>query len=208
MRRIFAERARRICCIDAGAGVALRKIGIYGGTFDPIHHGHLILAREARERLELEKVILVPAAVSPFKNAPTASAADRLAMLTAAIGDEAGFEVEEVELNRPPPSYTIDTIETIRAKEPAAELFYLVGQDNIAGLSSWHRFGDLQNAVRFVVLDRTGETSAHSHMVIRRTIDISATEIRKRVASHRSIRYLVPQAVAEIISRRRLYQEN
>lgn len=186
----------------------MRKIGIYGGTFDPIHHGHLILAREARERLELETIIFVPAAVSPFKNAPAAPAADRLAMLEAAIDGEAGFVIDRIELNRAPPSYTIDTVENIRAREADAELSYLLGQDNVADLSRWHRFKDLQKLVRFIVLDRTGEGANHPHIVVQRKIDISATEIRKRVASHRSIRYLVPEAVEEIIRRRRLYQEN
>jgi nicotinate-nucleotide adenylyltransferase len=186
----------------------LRKIGIYGGTFDPIHHGHLILAREARERLDLETIIFVPAAVSPFKDAPATSAPDRLAMLEAAIAGEKGFSIDRIELHRPPPSYTIDTIDSIRGREPNAELFYLVGLDNVADLSRWHRFDDLQKLVRFVVLDRTGEHVSHSHIVVQRKIDISATEIRKRVASHRSIRYLVPESVDEIIRRRRLYQEN
>jgi nicotinate-nucleotide adenylyltransferase len=186
----------------------LRKIGIYGGTFDPIHHGHLILAREARERLDLDTVLLVPAAVSPFRNVPAAPAPDRLAMLKAAITGETGFAIEEMELHRRPPSYTVDTIEKIREREKDSELFYLLGQDNVADLSKWHRFADLQRMVRFVVLDRTGDRAEHSHLVVQRKIDISATEIRKRVASGRSIRYLVPEAVEEIIRRRGLYQEN
>jgi nicotinate-nucleotide adenylyltransferase len=190
------------------ADPALRKIGIYGGTFDPIHNGHLILAREARERLELEKIILVPATVSPFKNATVASAPDRLAMLESAVANEPGFVIDQLELRRPPPSYTIDTIENIRPREPGAELFYLLGQDNVPDLTRWHRFDDLQKLVRFVVLDRTGGQANHSHIVVQRKIDISATEIRKRVASQRSIRYLVPEAVEQIIRERRLYQEN
>jgi len=186
----------------------LKKIGIYGGTFDPIHHGHLILAREARERLDLDRIIFVPAAVSPFKQSPAAFDADRLAMLRAAIQDEAGFVVDELELNRPPPSYTIDTVEEFRLREGDAELFYLIGQDNVPDLVKWHRYSDLQKMVSFVVLERAGEKADHPHLVISRNIDISATEIRNRVASHRSIRYLVPAAVEEIIQSRRLYQES
>ncbi|HEY4282156.1 MAG TPA: nicotinate-nucleotide adenylyltransferase [Chthoniobacterales bacterium] len=186
----------------------MRKIGIYGGTFDPIHHGHLILAREARERLDLETIIFVPAIVSPFKDAPVTGVTDRLEMLEAAIKGEPGFIIDPMELNRPPPSYTIDTVESIRGRERDAELFYLLGQDNVSGLSRWHRFEDLQKLVRFIVLDRTGEQASHPHFVVQRKIDISATEIRKRVASNRSIHYLVPTAVEEIIHRRGLYQEN
>src|SRR5712691_5900859 len=91
----------------------LKKIGIYGGTFDPIHHGHLILAREARETLDLEKLIFVPARIAPHKRAPFASAELRLSMLRAAVEGEGGFEVDDCELRRAPPSYTIDTIEEI-----------------------------------------------------------------------------------------------
>lgn len=186
----------------------LRRLGIYGGTFDPIHHGHLILAREARERLNLEAVVFIPAAVSPFKSATATSVADRLAMLQAAVVNEPGFLIDEIELHRPPPSYTIDTIEVIREREQDAGLFYLVGQDNVAGLPQWHRFAELSTMVQFVILDRTGSPPDHSFTVVHRKVDISATEIRNRVASRRSIRYLVPEAVEEIIRRRGLYQEN
>jgi nicotinate-nucleotide adenylyltransferase len=185
----------------------VRKIGIYGGTFDPIHHGHLILAREARERLGLEKIIFVPAAISPLKDLPTADAQDRVRMLRAAIKNETGFAMDEAELRRPGPSYTIDTIEEFRKREPDADIFYLVGQDNVPSLSNWHRFEELQKLVKFVVLDRTGEETNHPYLIVQRKIDISATEIRKRVASNGSIRYLVPEAVEEIIRREGLYQE-
>lgn len=129
-------------------------------------------------------------------------------MLEAAIAGQDGFSIDEIELQRRPPSYTIDTIEALRARDPSTELYYLLGHDNVADLPKWHRFSDLQKLVRFVVLDRTGEKANHPHLVIGRKIDISATEIRNRVASHQSIRYLVPPAVEEIICSRRLYQEN
>ena len=186
----------------------LKKIGIYGGSFDPIHHGHLILAREAREALDLEKVIFVPAAVSPFKRRAAAASCDiRLKMLHAAIEGEEGFAIDDCELRRPPPSYTIDTVEEIRRREGAAEIHCLIGEDNVKELAKWHRFAELTKMVRFVVLDRTGRQANHSYEVIQRKIDISATDIRKRVASQRSIRYLVPAAVEEIIRREKIYRE-
>jgi nicotinate-nucleotide adenylyltransferase len=185
----------------------LKNIGIYGGTFDPIHHAHLILAREAREMLALEEIIFVPAAISPGKDSPVASAQMRLSMLRAAVENESGFMVDECELNRPPPSYTIDTIEEIRRREADSEIYYLIGEDNLSGLASWHRFDRLQKMVRFVVLDRTGTQTNHPYQVVHRRIDISATEIRKRIASGRSIRYLVPPAVEEIIHQSNLYRE-
>jgi nicotinate-nucleotide adenylyltransferase len=187
----------------------LKKIAIYGGTFDPVHHAHLILAREAIETLGLEKVILVPAAISPLKKAaPVASGEVRLAMLRAAIKGEPGFEVDECELLRPPPSYTIDTVEEIRRRESDATLYCLIGEDNVEQLPRWHRFTELEKMVRFVVLDRTGKQPTHSYQLIHRRIDISATEIRRRVAQNESIRYLVPESVEEIIQREKLYREH
>ena len=185
----------------------MKKIGIYGGTFDPIHHAHLILAREAREILALEKIIFVPAAISPGKDSPVASAEMRLSMLRAAIKGETGLVVDECELNRSPPSYTIDTAREIRRREADSEIYYLIGEDNLSGLASWHCFEQLQKMVRVVILDRTGTQTNHSYQVVHRRIDISATEIRKRIASGRSIRYLVPPAVEEIIRRSNLYRE-
>jgi nicotinate-nucleotide adenylyltransferase len=183
------------------------KLAIYGGTFDPIHHGHLILAREAHERFGFEKVIFVPAAASPFKTAPVASAQMRLSMLGAAIEGEPGFELDDCELRRPPPSYTIETIEEIRTRRRDAQIYYLIGEDNLPTLEKWRRFDELRKAVQFIVLDRTGTPPDHSYPVVHRKIDISATEIRKRVASGQSIRYFVPQAVEEIIRREKIYQE-
>jgi nicotinate-nucleotide adenylyltransferase len=183
------------------------KIGVYGGTFDPIHHGHLILARETREIFGFEKVIFVPAAASPFKSSPTASAQVRLSMLRAATAGEAGFEVDDCELERPAPSYAIDTVEEIQVREGDAQIYYLIGEDNVPTLRKWHRFDELNKAVQFIVLDRTGAPPDHPYPVVHRKIDISATEIRKRVASGQSIRYFVPQEVEEIILREKIYQE-
>ena len=183
------------------------KIGIYGGAFDPVHHGHLILAREAREIFGLEKIIFVPAAVSPFKQSPAASPKMRLLMLQAAIEGENEFVLDDCELRRPPPSYTIDTVEEIRRREADAEIYYLIGEDNVSTLGKWHRFTELEKIVRFVVFDRTQAGTKHDYPPVHRRIDISATEIRKRIAAGRSIRYFVPRSVEEIIDRQKLYQE-
>jgi len=188
----------------------LKKIGIYGGTFDPIHHGHLILSRQACEELKLDQLIFVPAALSPFKKEQAKASGElRLSMLRAAIHGQSDFVADDCELKRPPPSYSIDTVLQIRERDPNAELFWLIGADNVNDLNKWHRFDALEKLVQFVVLDRgrTDKTS-HNYPVVRRNIDISATEIRNRVASGRSIRYLVPQAVEEIIRREKLYRES
>jgi len=186
----------------------LKKIAIYGGTFDPIHHGHLIVAREALERLGADEVIFIPARVSPFrKTAPIARDEIRLLMLQAAIENEPGFSVDDCELRRPSPSYTIDTVEQIRRLKGNPTIYCLIGEDNVGGLTKWRRFADLEKMVRFIVLDRSGQQPSHVYPIIRRKIDISATEIRKRVATGRSIRYFVPPAVEEIIRREKLYLE-
>jgi nicotinate-nucleotide adenylyltransferase len=186
----------------------LKRIGIYGGTFDPIHHAHLILAREALERLELDEVIFVPAAMSPHKldQTPTDAAA-RVEMIRAAIKGEPRFCIDEIELQRPPPSFTIETIESYVAANADAEIHYLVGSDNLPRLQSWYRFADLQRLVRFVVLNRGAKLADCPYELVERQVDISATQIRNRVATGRSIRYLVPPAVEEIIHRRQLYTE-
>ena len=187
----------------------MKKIGIYGGTFDPIHHAHLILGRQACEELGLDRLIFVPAALSPFKKATHASGEARLTMLRAAVEGELMFTVNDCELRRPPPSYSIDTVLEIHEREPDAELLWLIGADNVGGLNKWHRFDELKKLAQFVVLDRgSGEKSAHEYPTVQRNIDISATEIRKRVASGRGIRYLVPKAVEEIIRREKLYRES
>jgi nicotinate-nucleotide adenylyltransferase len=188
--------------------MTLKKIGIFGGTFDPIHHGHLILAREALETLALDLVVFIAAAASPHKpDSEFAGPALRLEMVRAAIAGEPSFAFDAMELERPAPSYAIDSVEALRQREPEAEFFYLVGEDNVARLNTWHRFTELEKLVQFIVLDRTGRQGAYPYPVIRRHLDISATDIRNRVATGRSIRYLVPPAVETIIRERQLYRE-
>lgn len=185
-----------------------KKIGIYGGTFDPIHHAHLILARETLETLPLDEIVFVPAAISPHKLEQAPSPAEiRVEMLRAAIANEPRFSVDELELRRAGPSFTIDTVLQFRGRDPQAQLFYLIGSDNLPRLATWSRFAELSALVDFVILDRGAIPPETNHRVIRRSIDISATEIRNRVAAGRSIRYFVPSAVEEIIQRRQLYQE-
>jgi nicotinate-nucleotide adenylyltransferase len=128
-------------------------------------------------------------------------------MLRAAIEGETRFCMDTIELERSGPSYTVDTIEALRAREPGAEFVCLIGEDNVAQLPTWHRFPDLSRIVQFAVLDRTGLETEHSYPIIRRHLDISATDIRNRVARGESIRYLVPPAVEKIIRERQLYRE-
>ena len=128
-------------------------------------------------------------------------------MVRAAIEGEPSFAVDSLELERASPSYAFDSVTTLRQRESSAEFIFLVGEDNVARLSSWHRFTELQKLVQFVVLDRSGLKSEHAYPAIRRHVDISATDIRNRVARGQSIRYLVPPAVEQIIRERQLYRE-
>ena len=188
--------------------IELKKIGIFGGTFDPIHHGHLILARDAFEQLSLDRLIFIPAAISPhkLKQRPTAPEL-RLEMLRAAIEGESHFCLDALELDRPAPSYTVDTMEALKTSEPDADFVYLIGEDNVTHLPTWHRFADLSKMVQFAVLDRSGLKTTHPYPTIRRHLEISASDIRNRVARGQSIRYLVPPVVEKIIRERQLYRE-
>jgi len=184
------------------------KLGFYGGTFDPIHNGHLILARDAVEVLELDRLYFIPNAISPHKTGVQISPPElRGAMVRAAIEDEPRFDMDEAELNRSGVSYTIDTILEMRDRFGAeTEFFYLIGQDNVEDLPSWRRIDDLHRLVTFVVLSRSETAAPLPYVTLHRRIDISATEIRNRIAKGQSIRYLVPDKVNDLIIRHSLYK--
>jgi nicotinate-nucleotide adenylyltransferase len=183
------------------------RIGIYGGTFNPVHHGHLILARQALEEFKLDRLIFVPAAESPFKiQNHTAPAGDRLAMLQLAIAGEDRFSVDPLEIERGGVSYSIDTVKIFRSRDPKAELFFLVGEDNADRLTEWHRFEELKKLACFVVLSRSEDFESSEYPVVQRRIEISSTEIRNRVAKQESITYLVPESVKHYIEQHQLYQ--
>jgi nicotinate-nucleotide adenylyltransferase len=184
------------------------RIALYGGTFDPPHHGHLILSREAREQLALDRVVFIPAARSPFKPGIEITPPDvRLAMLRAAIEGEDGFALDDSEVTRGGTSYTIDTVLAARERWPGAELFWFVGGDHVRELTKWREWEKLRTLVQFIVFSRDGETTdAFGFPRITRRVDVSATDIRARVAQSRSIRYLVPEAVRVLIEQHRLYR--
>jgi nicotinate-nucleotide adenylyltransferase len=182
------------------------KIGIYGGTFDPVHHGHLILARQALEEFQLDRIVFVPAAESPFKTQNhTAPASHRLAMLRLAVKDERRFSVDPLEIERGGVSYSIDTVKAFRARQPKAKYFFLVGEDNAYRFKEWHRFEELKELVKFIVLSRSEGFQSDEYPVVQRRLEISSTEIRNRVANEESITYLVPEAVVDYIKRHQLY---
>jgi len=188
----------------------VRSIGLLGGSFDPVHHGHLIVAQVAAEALGLDQLRFVPAREQPFKRGRHAApAADRAAMLDLAVAGTPGFGVERAELERPNPSYTVETLQTLRSREPGVEFTLLLGADAAVELSAWHRAGELPGLARIVVFARPGTPVPASPLIAASVevpaVEISATEIRRRVRAGLPIRYWVPEAVAEYVVRHRLY---
>jgi nicotinate-nucleotide adenylyltransferase len=185
-------------------------IGLFGGSFDPIHHGHLLVAQAVLEALQLEEVRFVPAREQPFKaGRHTASPEDRARMVALAIRDEPRFALERVEIDRPGPSYTVDTLRELRRREPGKEFAILVGADAARELTAWREADQLPQLSHIIVFDRPGAEVPPLPWPIQAVrapvVDIAATEIRKRVATGRSIRYWVPDAVAEFIIAKGLY---
>jgi nicotinate-nucleotide adenylyltransferase len=188
------------------------RLAVYGGTFDPVHCGHLLLARDALEQLKLDAVLFVPARQSPFKSRkPGATDAQRLAMLGLALKGERKFWLSRCELDRPAPSFAFDTATEIREAFPHAQLLWLIGADQLPDLHRWHRAKELEKLVPFALLPRAGDAPRKIPAGVLslphpRRIDISATEIRHRVKSHLPIDHLVPAPVAAYIARHRLYR--
>jgi nicotinate-nucleotide adenylyltransferase len=191
-------------------------LGIYGGTFDPVHVGHLLLARDALEQCRLDAILFVPCAQSPLKtHRALAGATQRVAMLRAALRGEPRFWLSRCELDRPAPSYSVDTAREIHEAFPHAQLFWPLGQDQWAQFDQWREPGELRRLVRFIRFPRLdGEEKPPAaksgprvlDLPHPRRVDISATEIRRRVKSRLPIDHLVPAAVAACIRRRGLYR--
>jgi nicotinate-nucleotide adenylyltransferase len=198
---------------------------LFGGSFDPIHHGHLIISRFVAEHLGAERVILIPAARPPHKPGRVLTPGEqRLELCRLAVEGEALFEVSDWELTQAGPNYTLHTVRHFAEIMPAGtELFWLVGMDSLAELGSWYRVHELVEACTIVTAGRPGfenpDLSAlaqaltpqqieklRRHIIAIPLIDISATEIRARARMGRSVRYLVPEPVAAYVAQRGLYQ--
>lgn len=188
------------------------RIGVFGGSFDPIHHGHLIVARWARTALRLDQVRFVLAREQPFKaGTHGAGPADRLALLEAALAGESGLMADTCELDRPGPSYTVDTLRQLRTAFPDDQLFFLVGADAARDLPTWREAEWLPSLASVVVMSRPGVAVPRHPMVtdhlIVPAVDVTAAAIRARCAAGDSIRDLVPDAVRALIAQRGMYEE-
>jgi nicotinate-nucleotide adenylyltransferase len=191
------------------------RIGIFGGTFDPIHVGHLVAAVNAHHDLGLDRVVLVVANI-PWQKVgarKVTPAEDRLEMVTAAVGGVPGLEASRMEIDRGGPSYTADTVSQLAAMNPGAELFVIVGWDVSAELSSWERLGEVRDMASLVVVNRPGtappvglrQLGWRLEQVSVPNLEISSTDLRARAALGRPLDYLVPEAVVRVIRQRGLY---
>jgi nicotinate-nucleotide adenylyltransferase len=191
------------------------KIGFLGGTFDPVHFGHLVAARDACEHCGLDRVILVPAARAPLKaRAAAASPADRLAMLRAAVADEPRFTVSDHELRRGGVSFTIDTVRHFAAEFPGARLFWIIGADQAARLTRWKDIVALTRLVEFAVVGRPGFVvrrprglpGLRLHRCAGHRLDLSSTDLRARVRRGFPLDWLTPHKTVVYLQRKRLYR--
>ena len=185
--------------------------GLLGGSFDPVHHGHLIAADRAAEALGLDTVCFIPCARQPLKpQAPVASDEQRLAMLRLAVQGYTRFTIDTLELERPAPSYTVDTLRILRDRTPRERFVLILGADAAAGLSRWRAADEVARLAEIAALTRPGAPEVNSafvkHLVATPAIEISASEIRARCLTRKSIRYLVPDAVEKYIAKFALYQ--
>lgn len=191
------------------------RLGIFGGSFDPPHVGHLLAATDAYEQLSLDRLVFVPTATQPLKvGRAAASAADRLAMVRLLVGDDPRFEVSAVEVEREGLSYTVDTLEHFASAHPAAELVLLAGADVLETFHQWRNTERVMQLARLAVLERRGDHAAlpkgvkdsSVQRLQTRRIDVSSTEIRERVRRGQNIRGFVTESVAAHIERSGLYR--
>jgi nicotinate-nucleotide adenylyltransferase len=193
------------------------RIGLLGGSFDPPHNGHLLAAGDAFDALTLDRLVFIPAATQPLKAGRTeASAAQRLAMTRLLVDGDRRFEVDSIEIDRGGVSYTVDTLATLGARWPGAELFWLVGADITHSFAQWRAPERVAALATVVVMVRAGSGAGDAgnlgaipgapRSLETRRIDISSTEVRRRVREGKSIRGFVPDAVAAFIAAERLYQ--
>ena len=203
----------------------MMRVAIFGGSFDPVHLAHLVLAEYAREARSLDKVVFVPASRPPHKpQGPLAPGSERFEMLRLAVAHNPHFEVSAMELERDVPSYTLVTVrETARNLDPECELHLILGSDSLHDLPNWWHAQELVRAARIVCLERPGfplgrlddleacfgaqAVAAIREGIVRAPLlEISSSDIRRRIALGRSIRYLVPEPVREYIAARKLYR--
>src|SRR5258705_5093022 len=204
-----------ICSTVTPASTAVAEmnhIALFGGSFDPVHNGHLLVAMAAMEELSLDRLFFIPAAQSPFKPETRPAPAElRLRLLRLALAGQAHYEVDDQEIRRAGVSYSIDTIRDYAVRFPGANLFYLIGADHIRQLHTWRSADELAKLVEFVAIPRPGEAAStplpgfRVQTLVGFPLGLSSSQIRERVRAGKSIDHLVPAPVAEAIRNSRLY---
>ena len=193
-----------------------------GGTFDPVHWGHVMMAMSAMEAFALDEVLFMPARLNPLKDGcRQGEARHRVAMLRLALSGTKGMRVAQDELRRKPPSYTVDTIRNLKARHPAWDIYFIMGMDSLRDIAKWHCYKTLLRLCTVVPVERPGVkplrrlpgvSAAVSQKVLKnviagRLMDVSSTGIRERIAKGQEIRYAVPRRVAEYIQRQGMYKK-
>lgn len=187
-----------------------QRVGVFGGTFDPIHHGHLAAASEVYAALDLDRMIVVPTHVQPFKQGEqVASDEHRLAMCRLAVADDPRFDVSSVDIDRGGTTYTVDTLRDLAKAYPGAQLYFMAGADALARLSEWKDAEELSTLATFVGVTRPGHSLGQldtPHALVEvPAMAVSSTDVRRRVRAGAPIRYLVPSAVADYVAQHDLY---
>ena len=187
----------------------MTRLGLLGGTFDPVHIGHLAAASQVHFVLGLDAVLLIPANAQPLKPAPTASGNHRLAMCQAAVASDPRLQVSDVDLRRGGPTYSVDTLGDLRKQHPGAEFFFITGADSLATLPQWKDYETLITLATFVGVTRPGHSlnklDAPHVLVEVPSLAVSSTDIRDRVRAGAPIRYLVPDSVSQYVDDHQLY---
>ena len=197
-------------------GATRSRVGVMGGTFDPIHHGHLVAASEVAARFELDEVVFVPTGKPSFKQDSHVTAAEhRYLMTVIATASNPRFTVSRVDIDRQGLTYTIDTLQDLRDERPEADLFFITGADAIAQILSWKDAQELFDLAHFVAVTRPGHTMSLEGLAPEAVtavevpaLAISSTGCRERARSGRPVWYLVPDGVVQYISKHRLYRES
>lgn len=187
----------------------MKRIGILGGTFNPPHNGHLLAAERVREMLELDEVWFIPTGVPPHKHPSAVSAKKRAFMVQCAIQTNDSFRLNEIEIHRAGPSYTIDTIRDLKKQYPGYQFYFIIGADMIAYLPRWHEIEELSKLIEFAGVNRSGyelESDYPVHLIEIPTVDISSTAIRERICKGKSVKYMTPDAVIQFIKEHQLYE--
>ncbi|WP_160721815.1 nicotinate-nucleotide adenylyltransferase [Bacillus sp. USDA818B3_A] len=187
----------------------MKKVGILGGTFDPPHYGHLLIANEVQSALELDKIWFMPNHEPPHKKKPeSVEDEDRLHMLELAIAENANFSIQPIEMDRKGPSYTVDTMKILHTEYPDHQFYFIIGADMIEYLPKWHDIDILVNLVQFVGVKRKSYSHQTDYPVLYidvPAIDVSSSMIRDRVKKGQSVRYLLPDSVIDYIEEKQLY---